>query len=264
MTSEWSPQTATHELADGIFLVCGPASNWAILREGRRWCLVDGGYPGDFDLVRRSAARLGLHPRPEAVLLTHAHIDHLGAALALAADGVPIWCSAAEAPNATGDAPSQISPEVAMGKAASSPLWAQWVRHAIQAGGLETRRLAADQLSLFTAHPGASLDLPRSPQCCPSVGHTPGHAAFLVGAVLLSGDALVTGHATSSIHGCAQSLDPAFHHCQPQAEDAAAQLLELPARMLAPGHGEPLPMSQARASLPLAAHHTVDLDSDHP
>src|SRR5512144_2168465 len=72
------------EVAEQVFIVRGSNVNWYLLRDGMDLTLVDAGYPGDLDWVEESVRSLG--PRPEdigAILLTHAHVDHMGASNAL-------------------------------------------------------------------------------------------------------------------------------------------------------------------------------------
>ena len=53
--------------------------------EGSKWWLVDAGYLGSFVAIRDAVAKqLGRDSRPEAILLTHGHADHAGAARDLA------------------------------------------------------------------------------------------------------------------------------------------------------------------------------------
>ncbi|MER2137990.1 MAG: MBL fold metallo-hydrolase, partial [Arthrobacter sp.] len=70
--------TARYELSEparDVLFVRGPASNWVILRRGQEFTLVDGGYPGDRDLVLLSIRESGLEPEAAAaVLVTHAHV----------------------------------------------------------------------------------------------------------------------------------------------------------------------------------------------
>ena len=47
----------------------------------RAWVLIDTGLPGSAGLIARAArARFGEHARPGAIILTHGHFDHRGAA----------------------------------------------------------------------------------------------------------------------------------------------------------------------------------------
>src|SRR4051794_27396010 len=46
----------------------------------RGWVLIDAGLPGSASKIKRAAARLfGEHARPAAIILTHGHVDHVGA-----------------------------------------------------------------------------------------------------------------------------------------------------------------------------------------
>ena len=80
---------------------------------------------------------------------------------------------------------------------------------------------------------------------CPAVrfpvatpGHTSGHTAYLVpGArVLLTGDALVTGHALSSTTG-PQELMGFFHHDLDVMDASLDVIAEVDADAIIPGHG---------------------------
>ena len=67
------------EAADGVFAVEGHAVNWTLIAEGDALTLVDAGYPGDHDDVLASISEIGHRLSDvEAVLVTHAHIDHIG------------------------------------------------------------------------------------------------------------------------------------------------------------------------------------------
>ncbi|MDP9477708.1 MAG: MBL fold metallo-hydrolase [Actinomycetota bacterium] len=71
---------------------------------GPSWSLVASGLPFSAALTRRAAAeRYGAGTRPEAVVLTHGHFDHAGAALDLASEwDVPVYAHPLEMPYLTG------------------------------------------------------------------------------------------------------------------------------------------------------------------
>ena len=73
-------------------------------RPGGRWILVDAGFPGRArEILAAAEARFGSGSAPEAIVLTHGHIDHAGNAAALAgAWDVPIYAHHLETPFLTG------------------------------------------------------------------------------------------------------------------------------------------------------------------
>jgi glyoxylase-like metal-dependent hydrolase (beta-lactamase superfamily II) len=72
----------------------------------------------------------------------------------------------------------------------------------------------------------------------PSPGHTPGHTVYELpdSNVLITGDALVTGHPTSRLTGI-QSLRDMFHTDPELAAVSLNQLRARTGRILLPGHG---------------------------
>lgn len=80
-------------IAPGLARVnLGVVNAYCVSEPGGRWFLVDTGFPGQAEKVRRALDDLGLKSRPEHILLTHAHLDHAGGARTLArAWGVPVY-----------------------------------------------------------------------------------------------------------------------------------------------------------------------------
>ena len=78
--------------------------------------------------------------------------------------------------------------------------------------------------------------LPGTPMAIPTPGHTGGHCSFVVDGVLVSGDALVTGHPLSSRSG-PQLLPSLFNHDEDGCVRSLAALGLLDTEVLVPGHG---------------------------
>ncbi|MDQ0711056.1 glyoxylase-like metal-dependent hydrolase (beta-lactamase superfamily II) [Streptomyces luteogriseus] len=223
------------QVADGTYLVHGSNTNWVILTEGDAVTLVDTGYPGDREQVLASLAQVGSSPEAvAAVLITHAHNDHLGSAEYLRATyGTPVFLHEAEVPHARREFLHQMSLGTVLGNG-WRPGVLPWAVHALRSGGTAHVPVTAPQA--FPTE--GALDLPGRPVPVHTPGHTDGHCAYhLPGTgVLISGDALVSGHPTSRVEG-PQLLPDMFHHERPRALASLDVLAELEGELLLPGHG---------------------------
>ncbi|MEU5088380.1 MBL fold metallo-hydrolase [Streptomyces sp. NPDC021356] len=222
-------------VGDMVYAVTGSNTNWVIVKEGDSCVLVDSGYPGDHDAVLASLGMLGLRPESvAAVLVTHAHNDHIGAAERLrAAHGVPVLMHEEEVPHARRDFLDQVSIGQVLAQA-WRPGVLPWALHALRAGGTEHVPVAGPQA--FPA-PGP-LDLPGSPVPVHTPGHTKGHCAYHLprSGILISGDALVTAHPASRTAG-PQLLPDMFHTDRATALGALTTLEGVEADVVVPGHG---------------------------
>src|SRR5688500_7559371 len=90
------------EVTGDVFAVEGHAANWTLIAEGDALTLVDAGYPGYHDDVLASISEIGHRlDDVEAVLITHAHIDHIGSLpRLLEKHPVPVLLSPSEAGHA--------------------------------------------------------------------------------------------------------------------------------------------------------------------
>lgn len=234
------------QVGDHTVLATGTDVSWLVVRDGSDVTLVDGGYPRDVDLVEASLALLGHRPQDvRAILLTHAHVDHLGGAAAFSRrHGTPILCHRDEVAHAHRERLEQAGPlDVARNLHRRGVL--AWTARVVRAGAL--RDVAVPWVEAVDSH--AELDLPGRPVLVPTPGHTSGHAAYLLpgDGVVATGDALVTGHPTSPHRG-PQLLPAWFAHAQTgRPRDGLLPLADLDADVVAPGHGPSLTMPVAAA-----------------
>lgn len=158
------------------------ANIYFIGRPGGSWVLVDAGVPGYAGQILAAAeARFGAGARPEAILLTHGHFDHVGSAAKLAEKwDVPIYAHRLELPYLTGQS-AFPPPDPTVGGAMA------FLSRFIPARGCDLRprvhELRANQL------PGIS-----GWEWIATPGHSPGHVSFFRPSdrVLLAGDAFAT------------------------------------------------------------------------
>ncbi|OBJ69125.1 MBL fold metallo-hydrolase [Mycobacterium sp. 1274756.6] len=221
------------QVTETVFLAHGEMVNWVLVADDAGVMLIDAGYPGDRDAVLASLREAGYDAADvRAILLTHAHIDHLGSAIWFAEQHrTPVYCHYDEVGHARREYLEQASPlDVAM--RLWQPRWALWSLHLVRAGGLS----GAGIPSVQALTPQIAADLPGAPLAVPSPGHTGGHCSYVVDGVLVSGDALVTGHPLLSRSG-PQVLPALFSHDHEQGVRSLAALELLDTSLLAPGHG---------------------------
>ena len=221
-------------VAQGVFLVRSTAVNWVLVSEGDTLLVVDTGYPRDLDALLASVHAVGHRPEDvAAVLVTHAHVDHVGALPGfLARHPVPVLTGPGEAAHARRERLEQAAPLAVVARA-WRPRWLRWGLQVVRSGALRDTPVP----TATEAAPGP-LDLPGTPVAVPTPGHTSGHTAWHLPrhGVVVSGDALVTAHPTTPRTG-PQLLDPLFHHDTARAAAALAALAALDADVLLPGHG---------------------------
>ena len=81
------PAPTLVQVTDTVHLAQGHAVNWTLVADDTGVMLIDAGYPGDREDVLASLRKLGYDAGDvRAILLTHAHIDHLGSAIWFAND----------------------------------------------------------------------------------------------------------------------------------------------------------------------------------
>lgn len=236
----------TVRVGDGVTMVMGSHTNFVVVEEGDAVTLVDTGYPRDRDRLVTALEGLGRSlAHVEGLVLTHAHVDHLGSARWLAeTHGVPVSCHDDEAPQATGEVVEQIS-ELELARRIWRPRVLRFTANALTAGALWAERL--DDVGTFAD--GEALDLPGSPVTVHTPGHTRGHTVVHLPdrGVLLTGDALITVDVWDERRRGPQVIHRPFNADHDQAWDSLERIAGLEADAVVPGHGRPYRGTPAQA-----------------
>jgi glyoxylase-like metal-dependent hydrolase (beta-lactamase superfamily II) len=216
-----------------------------LVRSGSSWVLIDAGWGKVARSIRQAAEGLfGVDTPPAAILLTHDHPDHVGAALELArAWGVAVYVHPEELALARGEL------WAVAGYAGPLDRWV--VLPLLRLLGRRRREAVLRRSSLREVVRALDLDagVPGLPdwQCVHTPGHTPGHVAFFRPAdrVLVTGDAVVTMPVSSlagMLLGRSGLSGPPWYTTWDwrAAKTSVAKLARLDPAVLATGHGRPL------------------------
>jgi glyoxylase-like metal-dependent hydrolase (beta-lactamase superfamily II) len=228
------PAPTLVQVTGAVHLAQGRAVNWTLVADDTGVMLIDAGYPGDREDVLASLRQLGYAVGDvRAILLTHAHIDHLGSAIWFAREhGTPVYCHNDEVAHAKREYLEQVSVfDVAL--RIWRPRWAVWGVHVVRSGGLIRDGIPTAQP--LTAELAAGL--PGRPTAVFSPGHTSGHCSYVVDGALVSGDALITGHPLLRHRG-PQLLPAVFSRSQQACLRSLQALALLDTDVLLPGHGD--------------------------
>ena len=211
------------------------ANVYFVGRPGGKWILVDSGLPGRAHHIMKAAeARFGAGSRPEAIVLTHGHTDHVGSALALAKNwDVFVYAHRLEMPYLTGKSHYPPADPTVGGAIGFLSRFFPSYSHDL---GEHVRQLQPGKV------PGMS-----SWKWIATPGHSPGHISLFRSSdrVLLTGDAFATMN-MDSWSGLFSGKQTLARGGSPFNMDWAAtrlsveELAELRPNVVGCGHGIPM------------------------
>jgi glyoxylase-like metal-dependent hydrolase (beta-lactamase superfamily II) len=227
----------TRDVAPGVHRVEDAYTNWYLVEDGDALTVVDAGVPTSWDSLQAALTVLGRRESDiRALVLTHAHFDHVGfAEKARQRLDIPVYAHRREVgltrhPTRYDHEQARVRYFATQIKAA--PIVASLLRH---------RAFFPSPIGEVTAYEdGDVLDVPGSPTVVFSPGHTYGHSSLLLADrdALLVGDAFVmldpyTGRRGPRIVARAATAD------SERAKASLDALAATGARVALTGHGDP-------------------------
>src|SRR3954454_10550827 len=226
---------APTQLAPGVHRLGNAYVNCYLIEDGNHMTLVDGGLPGfrgQLDDYLRSRGT-GLSAI-DAVILTHAHGDHVGMA-----EGVRLHAGASVHVHAD-DADMARTGKVHKRAGSLIPHLRRPATWKLLAVALRNGAAKTPKLTEVTTFTDGDLDVPGRPRVIPTPGHSPGHVAFHFPdrGLLIAGDALCTYNVLTGRRG-PQLMPNAFAWNAERMLASLEAIERVDAGLMVFGHGEP-------------------------
>lgn len=199
------------------------------------WALVDTGLENSADFILQAVEeRFGKSSRPQAIILTHGHFDHIGSVLELSELwNVPVYAHRLELPYITGKKDYPV-PDPTVDKGLVAKMSPAFPHKSIDIG---SRAVALPDDGSVPGMPGW--------RWIHTPGHTEGHISLFreKDRVLIAGDALSTVEQESLVSVATQEEEisgpPKYFTIDwKAAKSSVKQLRDLRPLLLIPGHGQ--------------------------
>ena len=223
-------------VAEGIHRIEDAYTNWYLVEDDEGFTVVDAGVPSSWASLQQALAELGRSPADvNALVLTHAHFDHIGFAERLRRElRVPVYVHENDVPLARH--PHQYAHE----RPRSLYMASQPKALPVVASLLKNRAFWPRPLAHGIRFDNGSLPVPGAPRVVPTPGHTLGHVSFYFEDrdALIAGDAVVTLDPYTAKSGPRLVARAATADVE-RAERSLSAIAGTGARTILPGHGAP-------------------------
>ncbi len=176
------------DVAPGVHRIEDAYTNWYLIEDAGRLTVVDAGVPTSWGSFTSALSTLGRSTGDVvAVVLTHAHFDHLGFAENARRElGVPVWVH-------EDDVPLTRNPMGYQHERGRSWYLVNPGALPIMAALTRNRAFWPSPVAEVRTYRDGTLDVPGSPRVVPTPGHTYGHCALHLPDrdTLIAGDAIV-------------------------------------------------------------------------
>ncbi|MES2555313.1 MAG: MBL fold metallo-hydrolase [Bacteroidota bacterium] len=210
--------------------------NWYLLRSSEGVVIIDAGFPGYLSQLEQALEDYQIDPKElKAVVLTHAHNDHIGCAEAIRQRfQIPVYLHEADRTSALKI--NHLPPLWFVKNCWRLPVLKSMFHALFRGKTFATKALKA--IIPFTD--GDQLPVPGKPMVIHTPGHTLGESCFYFAEAgwLFSGDALVTKNVFTGIEGGPQLLHNSINPYPQLAKESLEKLKTIGEITLYPGHGK--------------------------